>query len=206
MPGGGFTNLCLDNEGVQIARFLNRNGISAFVLNYRLGPNYARNFATVDSHRAMQYIRAHAADYKISPDRIGAIGFSAGSELEAGSFLNGVDPGDPTAADPLSRISTAPNFDVLIYGGVRMVQNPAAAPPMFMFNTLEDSSHLTEEIPVLDALRGAGVPVEAHWYQVGPHGTSMSPGDPELGQWPDLMVKWLKVNGFLAPKAPAKGA
>jgi acetyl esterase/lipase len=202
LPGGGFTNLCMDNEGVQIARFLNRNGIAAFVLQYRIGGNYARNFATMDGHRAMQYIRAHAAEYKISPDRVGVIGFSAGSELEAGSFLNGVDPGDPAAADPLARISTASNFNALIYGGTQRVQAPASAPPTFMFNTLEDGSHLSAEVPILDALTRAGVPVEAHWYQVGPHGTSMSPGDPQLGQWPDLLVKWLQVGGFLTAKAP----
>jgi len=206
LPGGGNTNLCMDNEGVQIAKFLNRHGIAAFVVNYRIGPNYATSFGPVDSHRAMQYIRAHAADYKIAPDRIGVIGFSAGSELEGSAFLNGVDPGDPAATDPLSRISTASNFNVLIYGGARTVRDPASAPPTFMFNTLEDSGHINEETPVMDALRGAGIPVEAHWYQVGPHGTSMSPGDPELGQWPELMVKWLQVNGFLSPKAPSKGA
>jgi acetyl esterase/lipase len=197
LPGGGLTNLCMDNEGVQIARFLNRHGIAGFVLNYRIGGNYNGSFATMDSHRAMQYLRAHAADFKFLPDHIGVIGFSAGAELEAGSFMNGVDPGVPTAADPLSRLSTASNFNALIYGGVRTVRNPAGAPPTFMFNTLEDGSHLSEEIPVLDALRGAKVPVEAHWYQVGPHGTSMSPGDPELGQWPELMVKWLQVGGLI---------
>ena len=52
-------------------------------------------------------------------------------------------------------------------------------------------------------LRGAGVTVEAHFYQVGPHGTSMSPGDPLLGEWPSLLVQWMRVSGFLAPKPPA---
>ena len=52
-------------------------------------------------------------------------------------------------------------------------------------------------VSAFNSLRGTGVPVEAHFYQVGPHGSTMSPGDPQLGMWPDLMVKWLRVGGFL---------
>ncbi len=197
LPGGAFTNRCMDNEGVQVARFLNRHGIAGFVLRYRIGPNYpSRNFSTADGHRAMQYLRAHAADYGIAPDRIGVIGFSAGSELAGDAFYNSILPGDPTAADPLDRLSTRANFSALIYGG-RNPQRPAEAPPTFLFNTVEDAGHLTVEVAVLNALRNAGVPVAAHFYQVGPHGTSMSPGDPQLGQWPELLVQWLRDGGFL---------
>ncbi len=209
LPGGAFTNRGMDNEGVQIAKFLNRHGVAGFVLRYRIGPNYpSRNFSTMDAHRAMQYVRAHATEFKISPDRIGTIGFSAGSELEGDAFFNNVLPGDPAAPDPLDRISTRANFNILIYGGRNLTPaTAAAAPPTFMFNTVEDSGHLNPEVSVLNALRTAGVPVEAHWYQYGPHGTSMSLGDPQLGQWPELMVKWLKVSGFLeVKKAPNPGS
>lgn len=201
LPGGAFTNRVTDSEGVQVAKFLNRNGIAGFVLRYRIGPTYpSRNISTMDAHRAMRYIRAHAAEFKISADRVGVIGFSAGSELEGDAFFNNVPEGDPKAADPLDRISTRSNFNVLIYGG-RNPQHPADAPPTFLFNTVEDGGHLNPEIQVMNALRQAGVPVEAHFYQVGPHGTTMSPGDPQLGLWPELMVKWLKVGGFLSAKA-----
>ncbi len=199
LPGGAFTNRGMDNEGVQVAKFLNRNGIAGFVLRYRLSPNYPnRATSTLDAHRAMQYLRAHAAEFKISPDRIGAIGFSAGSELEGDAFFNSVLPGDPAAADPLDRISTKSNFNILIYGGRNLSAAIAAvSPPTFQFNTLEDNGHLGVEVSVMNALRAAGTPVESHFYQYGPHGTSMSLGDPELGQWPELMVKWLKTGGFL---------
>lgn len=203
VPGGGFTNRCMDNEGVQIAKFLNRHGIAGFVLRYRIGPNYPRrNISTMDGHRAMRYVRAHAADYTLSPDRIGVIGFSAGGELLGDAFYNTILEGDPSAADPLDRVSTRANFSALIYGG-RNLQHPADAPPTFLFNTLEDGGHLSVELSVLNSLRGAGVPVEAHFYQVGPHGTSMSLGDPLLGEWPELMVKWMQVGGLLAAKPPA---
>ena len=197
LPGGAFTNRTMDNEGVQIARFLNRHGIAGFVLRYRIGPNYPdRAISTRDAHRAMQFLRAHAADYGFSPDRIGVIGFSAGAELEGDAFYNHPLAGDPAAADPLERFSARANVGALIYGG-RPLQHPAEAPPTFLFNTVEDAGHLAVEAPILAALNQAGVPVEAHFYQVGPHGTGLSPGDPQLGQWPELMIRWLQAEGFL---------
>ena len=209
LPGGAFTNRGMDNEGVQIAKFLNRHGIAGFVLRYRIGANYGyrppNSMPVLDAHRAMQYVRAHAADFKISPERIGTIGFSAGSELEGDAFFNSVLPGDPAAADPLDRVTTRANFNILIYGGRNLTPATAAASPTtFLFNTIEDNGHLGVEVSVVNSLRAAGTPVEAHWYQYGPHGTSMSLGDPELGQWPELMVKWLKTGGWLAAKPAAK--
>jgi acetyl esterase/lipase len=196
LPGGAFTNRATDVEGVQVAKFLSRRGISAFMLRYRIRPNYAGSISTQDAHRAMRYIRAHAAEYNIDPNRIGIIGFSAGAELGGDAFYNGISLGDAQAADPLDRISARSNFGAMIYGG-RPAQKPADAPPTFFFNTIEDGSHLNVEVPMMNALRGAGIPVEAHFYQVGPHGTGMSPGDPQLGQWPELMILWMRSSGFL---------
>ncbi|MEY2879194.1 MAG: hypothetical protein RLZZ15_1574 [Verrucomicrobiota bacterium] len=197
IPGGAFTNRCMDNEGVQVAKFLNRHGIAGFVLRYRIGPNYpARTISTADGHRALRYIRANAAKLGVTPDRIGTIGFSAGGELQGDAVYNNISEGDPTAPDPIDRVSARANFNALIYGG-RNPQKPAEAAPTFLFNTIEDAGHLGVQVAVLNALRGAGVPVEAHFYQVGPHGTAMSPGDPQLGLWPELMVKWLRGGGFL---------
>jgi acetyl esterase/lipase len=198
VPGGAFTNRGMDNEGVQVARFLNRHGIGGFVLRYRIGPNYPRRaISTMDAHRAMRHLRANASRYGISPDRIGTIGFSAGAELQGDAFYNGAVEGDAQAADPLDRFSAQANFCALIYGG-RNLQKPATSPPTFLFNTIEDAGHLTVQVSVLNALRQAGVPVEAHFYQAGPHGTALSPGDPLLGQWPELMIRWLEESGVIA--------
>jgi acetyl esterase/lipase len=158
----------------------------------------------MDGHRAMRYIRAHAANYKISPERIGTIGFSAGAELQGDAFYNSVLDGDPKSADPVERMSTRSNFNALIYGG-RNPQNPSSAAPTFLFNTIEDAGHLNVQVAVMNALRQAGVPVEAHFYQVGPHGTTMSPGDPQLGQWPDMMIRWLEVSGFVPKRRVESG-
>jgi len=206
IPGGGFTNRCMDNEGVQVARFLNRHGISGFVLRYRIGPNYSsRDHSTQDGQRAQRYLRAHAAHFGVAPDRIGVIGFSAGGSLIADAFYNQISLGDPAAADPLERISARANFSAMIYGG-RTFTKPAAAPPTFLFSTVEDTGGLGSVVSALTALRGANIPTEAHVNQVGPHGTALSPGDPQLGAWPELLVKWLRTGGFLDAKSARPAA
>jgi acetyl esterase/lipase len=150
----------------------------------------------MDAHRAMRFIRAHAAEHKIAPDRIGVIGFSAGGELQGDAFYNQILAADPAAADPLDRTPAHANFSALIYGG-RNVQAAALAPPTFIFCTVEDGGPRAALVSTMNSLRGAGVPVEAHFYQVGPHGTTLSPGDPQLGQWPELMIKWLATSGII---------
>src|SRR6187399_2389777 len=73
VPGGGFTIRAVDHEGVLVAQWLKDHGITAFLLRYRLRPLYTRNDSIKDGQRAMQYIRAHANEYKISTARVGAI-------------------------------------------------------------------------------------------------------------------------------------
>lgn len=202
LPGGGFTNRVMDSEGVQIAKFLNRHGIAGFVLRYRIGPNYSRAVSTLDAQRAMRHIRANAAQFQVTPDRIGVIGFSAGGTLQCDAFYNNVSEGEGKSADPIERGSARANFGVLIYGS-RALQNPAGAPPTFMFATLEDQGGSRGLIEVMHAMRAVQVPVEAHFYQAGPHGTTMSPGDPLLGQWPGLMIRWLKASDMIKDGAKA---
>src|SRR5215203_5174508 len=88
VPGGGFTIRAVDHEGVLVAQWLKERGITAFLLRYRLRPLYNRNDWVSDGQRGMQYIRAHATEYGSSPERVGAIGFSAGATLIADMTLN----------------------------------------------------------------------------------------------------------------------
>ena len=78
VPGGGFTIRAVDHEGVLVAQWLKDHGITAFLLRYRLRPLYNNKDWLADGRRAMQYIRAHASEYNISDNRVGAVGFSAG--------------------------------------------------------------------------------------------------------------------------------
>src|SRR3569833_2266161 len=80
-PGGGYRNLAVDHEGVQIAAWLNSYGITAFVTRYRLGPKYHYPVELDDAQRALRWARSHASEYGINPSHIGVCGFSAGGHL-----------------------------------------------------------------------------------------------------------------------------
>ena len=100
-PGGGYTRLSGNLEGTQIAAWFAAHGFRAFVLSYRLTSNgYVLPVPLLDARRAIQTVRARAADYHISPNRIVVIGFSAGGHLAA---LTGTQslPGSPAAADAI---------------------------------------------------------------------------------------------------------
>jgi acetyl esterase/lipase len=225
-PGGGYTTRCADFEGVLVARWLNARGIAAFVLRYRIRPMYGMKESLRDAQRGMQFIRAHADEYHIAADRLGIIGFSAGADLAANAAMRPV-AGTPDAQDPLDRLSSRPDFQVLVYGSAPLpaaagegnnnaaagaanaaagTPNAAApaqakdalpAPPTFMFCTAEDPGHLNGMLTLYGSLRRARVPVEAHFFQVGEHGVGFAQGDPVLGVWPDLLFNWLRQDGFL---------
>src|SRR5205823_4652678 len=183
-PGGAFTTRCTDQEGVIPARWLNDHGIAAFVLRYRIQPLYQGAAANQDAQRALQYIRANADKYKLSPDHIGIMGFSAGSELCARVAWSPI-AAKPDSADPLDKVSSKVNFQVLFYGSsaVPANANRADLPPTIMFCTLEDTSHLTGMLSLYSSFPGG---IEAHFYQAGEHGTGFALGDPYLGTFPDL--------------------
>src|ERR1051326_4219764 len=112
-PGGGYVNLSMDKEGDQIARWLNSIGVTSFVLKYRLGPKYRHPIEPGDAQRAIRTVRHRAAEYRIFPDRIGIMGFSAGGHLAstAGTHFESVNA---NAADPIDQASSRAGFLVLV--------------------------------------------------------------------------------------------
>lgn len=204
VPGGGFTIRAVDHEGVLVAQWLKDHGITAFLLRYRLRPLYTRNDWVKDGQRAVQFIRAHAAEYHVSTDRVGAVGFSAGAALIADMTLNAT-PAQANATDALNRVSSKPDFMILAYGSMRIPGNTdsaalASLPPTFMYGTVEDRSSQGGMLEMYMRLYRAGVPAEVHFFQNGVHGTGFALGDPVLGQWTDLLHNWLAVGGFLTGK------
>lgn len=210
-PGGGYRGLAGDHEGLQVARELNRHGIAAFVLRYRLMPDYTNSTSLEDAKRAMRHVRHHADKYGIDEDRIGMLGFSAGGHLTsaAGTLY---DAGDPEAKDPIDRESSRPDFIVPVYAVINrdLVKFDmgdwattdtlvnAETPPAFIVQTTEDTLvRATHSLRFYEALLNAGVPAEMHIYQFGPHGLGLAPGDPDYSQWPSQLVSWLRRNALL---------
>ena len=224
-PGGGYVNLAMDHEGVQIARWLNRLGISAFVLKYRLGPKYHYPVELWDAQRAIRYVRSHAQDFGIQPDRIGIWGFSAGGHLASTAGTH-FDSGDHDTGDPIDAVSSRPDFMILAYPVITMMdpyvhhgslhallgekpdpelvrslsnetQVTSRTPPTFLFATADDNVVPVENSVQFDeALNRAGVPAEMHIYLKGPHGVGLAQKDPVLRTWPDRLADWLKVQGW----------
>jgi predicted esterase len=197
VPGGGFTIRAVDHEGVLVAQWLKEHGITTFLLRYRLRPLYVRNDWVADGQRAMQYIRAHAADYKISADRVGAVGFSAGATMIADMSLN---PLKTETTDALSALPSKPNFLILAYGSTRIADNTdqaalTAMPPTFMYGTVEDKGSQSGMLDMYTKLYRANVPVEAHFFRNGIHGTGFAIGDPILGEWTNLLHNWMTAGG-----------
>ena len=121
-PGGGYGGLAMDHEGVKIAEWFNSMGVTVFILKYRLPANgYLHPIPLMDAQRAIRLVRHRAAEWKIEPDRIGIIGFSAGGHLAstaATHFEQPVPTGDK--ADAMDALSCRPDFQILIYPVISM--------------------------------------------------------------------------------------
>jgi len=122
-PGGGYSTLSMANEGTSIAAWLNSNGITAFVVKYRLGSNGYRHPAEMDDgQRAVRFVRTYAPAWNIDPNRIGVIGFSAGGHM-ASTVATHFDAGDANAADFIDRASSRPNLQILLYPVISMSES-----------------------------------------------------------------------------------
>jgi len=233
-PGGSYTSLAMNHEGRQVANWFNSQGVAAFVLKYRLGPRYRHPIELGDAQRAIRVVRARAGEFGVSPDRIGMMGFSAGGHL-ASTTGTKFDAGSASAADPIDRVSSRPDFLVLAYpvvvsaapyahqGSFRNLlgESPSAGlldelsndrhvtretPPTFLFHTNADTGVPAENsVSFYLALRKAGVPAELHIFEPGPHGVGLGMTHPALVAWPGLLSTWLRERGLLTAPAAAAG-
>jgi acetyl esterase/lipase len=118
IPGGSYSKVCINHEGHRGADWLNKQGISAFVLKYRMKP-YNHPVPLMDAQRAMRWIRSHAAQYGIDPEKIGVMGFSAGGHLAASLSVH-YDMKTREPEDAVDALSARPNFSALIYPVISM--------------------------------------------------------------------------------------
>ena len=200
-PGGGYAQLA-PHEGFHYALWLNEQGVTGFVLKYRLGTGGYKHPAMMqDVQRAIRYVRANAEKWRLDPKRIGVMGSSAGGHL-ASTALTHFDSGDEAAADPIDRVSSRPDLGILCYPVITMGPNTHAGsrqnllgdnpdpklvellsnekqvtrhtPPVFIVHTFEDPAVKVENVMDFAAsLRRNGVPFALHIYPKGGHGMGL---------------------------------
>jgi acetyl esterase/lipase len=121
-PGGGYGFLANDHEGKQVGEFFTKQGVTAFVLKYRIvtkdRPGPLLDAPLLDAQRAVRTVRARAKDYDLDPKRIGIMGFSAGGHL-ASTATTHFDAGK-TDGDDIDKTSCRPDFSILAYPVITM--------------------------------------------------------------------------------------
>jgi acetyl esterase/lipase len=200
-PGGYCVALAISQEG-DAARWLQSKGIAAFVLKYRIiekreegapkniNMDEACKYGIADGIQAVKVVRRHAAEWGVSPDRVGFMGFSAGAMVASGALLQ---------LDTAAR----PNFAAPIYGapfGV-MPKIPANLPPIFMAWAQDDDLAGGAIVKFYDALKAAGNKPEAHIFSSGGHGFGIKKQGTSSDRWIDEFYFWLEAQGLTKPKA-----
>ena len=207
-PGGGHRLLVYTAEGVEPAEFLNKQGITVFVLKYRLAREEGSPYSLdktmrEDALRAIRMVRSKAAEYKLDTGKIGMMGFSAGGEVVS-SVVYAQGTGDPSAKDPVDRLNGRPDFQILVYPGPLGIPDvvPQDAPPAFVIAANDDPCCAVSTLNVLVRYREAKRPVEGHLYTKGDHAFNMGKRSPlkSIKDWPQRLADWLEDSGYLAKK------
>jgi acetyl esterase/lipase len=210
-PGGGFMALSITSEGNDVARYMAARGVTAFVLKYRIahtGEDATQEFAAMledmpkyhvllakfvplavaDGLAAVTYVRQHASEWGVSPDRVGIIGFSAGGAITAGVAFHYAPEGRPAFVAP-------------IYAGGEEFKDaavPADAPPMFIAAATDDQLGLVpESVALYQRWTAAHKSAELHIYARGGHGFGMGKHNIPTDHWIDRFADWLELEGWL---------
>ncbi len=231
LPGGGYGSLAR-HEGEGFARWFASQGVTCYVVNYRLGSAGYRHPAMLqDAARAVRTARLRAREEGLDPGKIVLVGSSAGGHL-ASTVLTHFDAGDPTSPDPIERESSRPDAGILCYpvitlegpfahGGsrknllgpdpdpvlVRSLSNEqqvtAQTPPCFIWHCAPDAVVPVENaLMFASALRKAGVPFALHIYSDGNHGIGMPATNASAPPWDVECLRWMQKQGLF--EAPGK--
>ena len=231
IPGGGYKNLAFEHEGIKVAKWLNQIGISAFVLMYRSPywePKPCKSkVALLDAQRAMRVIRQRASQWNIEASKIGVMGFSAGGHLAA-SLSTQFDLGKAAKENQLEKLSSRPNFSILIYPVISMRKelthmgsrksllggNPTKDQIILYSNELQVKSdtpttiliHAKDDSVVIpknsilyhEALQENKIPSTLHLMEQGGHGFGISSTNKSTQLWLALAKNWLIQLGIIA--------
>lgn len=208
-PGGGFHALSIDSEGLDVARWLTAKGVSCFVLKYRLvecktqdpttemmakGQKFEEDvkpvvkLAMADGLAAVGYVRRHAKEYSINPERIGIIGFSAGGTVTASVAYNYTPETKPNFAAPIYL-----QYEWAVKGAV-----PNDAPPLFILAATDDPLGLApHSVNFYTDWSKAKKSAELHLLAKGGHGFGMRKQNLPSDHWIELFASWLDGQGLL---------
>lgn len=207
LPGGAYVRLAWNLEGTEVCDWLNSVGMTCLLVKYRVPEtgHYPENVEDLeDAQQAMRIARVHAAEWGIDPQRIGAIGFSAGAHLAAALSTHADFQGKNVAT---STVDAKPNFQMLLYPGwlngadgkVNPTVKPVAdTPPTFLVMAEDDyTAHVENALVYFQALKDVKVPAELHLFTQGGHGFGLRPTDRPISRWPVLAEEWLHTIHIL---------
>lgn len=210
-PGGGFMALSITSEGTDVAKYMAARGVTAFVLKYRIartGDDATEEFtklyadkakfretignvvplAIADGLAAVTYVRQHASEWGVSPDRVGIIGFSAGGSVVTGVAFRYSPEGRPAFVAP-------------IYAGGESYKEailPDDAPPIFIAAATDDDLGLVPtSIGLYEKWTAAKKSAELHLYAKGGHGFGMRQHNLPTDHWIDRFAEWMELEGWL---------
>lgn len=224
-PGGGYVDRA-PHEGDVYARFLNRIGMDAFVLEYRVAP-HRFPLELLDARRSVRCVREGAAKFDLDPDRVAVMGSSAGGHLAA-LVSTYPSPIEGEGADEIDRQNPIPNGTILCYPVIHMPDESkishegsylnllgpenmekkasvspdllvnGTTPPAFLWHTSDDGAvNVVNSYRYGEALRKAGIPHEMHIFPNGYHGMGLAEKNPHVGQWTGLLKNWFVSLGWL---------
>ncbi len=226
-PGGGYRHLAFDHEGIQVAKYFNSLGVSAFVLKYRLPSDSIMQDKSVgpmqDIQEAIRIVRRSAAQYGINTNKVGVIGFSAGGHLASTAATHFQEK----VYEVSDTTSARPDFAVLVYPVISMgkfvhkgsrdnligkkptkeqdtrfsneLQVTTQTPPVFIVHASDDKT-----VPVQNSINfylsciQNKVPAEMHIYEKGGHGFGLATGVPSTqSEWTKALAAWLKIQRMI---------
>jgi acetyl esterase/lipase len=204
-PGGGYNILAYDLEGTEICEWLNETGITAILLKYRVPRREGLEKHTAplqDAQRAISYVRAHAEELNINPERIGIMGFSAGAHLSA-MASNAQGKRTYPAIDENDNYSCRPDFCMLIYPAYLSgetiastapdIKVTANTPPTLLIQAEDDKNLINSSIAYFHALKEMGVPATLHIYPTGGHGYGLRDTKATVNEWIYRAEEWLRA-------------
>ncbi len=209
-PGGGYSILAIEHEGTDVATWLNKLGVTAVVLKYRVPRREKQspdNLAQLqDAQRAIGLVRSKAKEWKLDTANIGMLGFSAGGHLTATACTN-YEKRLYEAVDDADKVSCRPDFAILVYPAYLAKKDTGdilpsfvvnkRTPPMFFAHASDDPVSSENSVALYRELKKNGVPAELHLYAKGGHGFGMRTDRGPVSEWPKRCEEWLKARGIV---------